>query len=120
MFPNHVSAQLIPAISIAPLVDLNLILGGGIKISLLLYGAVKATEEVFNITSYRPITSAFTVFMVVLSAWVYHNAIEWYSELQRSIVTAIYSLPFQIIIPFLILIISIYKNQKRAGAKQSG
>jgi len=118
MFPNHLSAQMIPGISIEPLVDINLVLGGGVKICLLLYGATKATAEIFNIEDYTPLLSAFVVFIVVLSIWVYSNVLEWQGGLQ-SIVSAVYSLPFQVIIPLLMLIISMFKQRKKADIKSS-
>lgn len=105
-FVPHIIASLIPNSNLEPLIDIYLIIGGGVKISICIYAAAKALSQVFGISDYRKLVTAVTTFSVVLSVWVYENLLEMVEFAQK--VWPYYSIPFQIVIP-LILLLSSYR-----------
>lgn len=113
-FTPHLTALLIPGLNVEPLVDINLLIGGGIKISVCIYAAVKALSQVLGINDYRKLTAAITTFCVVLSIWVYENVLEMFSWVEK--VWPYYSIPFQIVIPLLLLFLSLRKRNEPSNA----
>lgn len=106
-FTPHLTALLIPGLNVEPLIDINLLIGGGAKISICIYAAAKALSQVFGVSDYRNFTTAITTFCVVLSIWIYENIFEmvrWSENLWPY-----YSIPFQVIIPFILLFLSLKK-----------
>jgi len=111
VYPAHVAAQLIPTINIDPLVDVNLILGGGFKVTIFLYAVSKMISELFKIKNHRVFVSAFAILSIVVSLWFFPEATElrkWTGSWEIIMVNT----PFQIILPVIMLIISIAKRYK--------
>jgi spore germination protein KB len=98
---------------VEPLIDINLLIGGGIKISICIYAAAKALSQVFGIGDYRKLVTAVTTFSVVLSVWVYENQLEMFEWAQK--VWPYYSIPFQVVIPFILFVLSLKKGKIMAG-----
>lgn len=109
-FIPHLSSLLIPEFNVEPLVDVNLLIGGGIKISVCIFAAAEALCKIAGIDDYRTLTGAITTFCVVLSVWAYSNVLEIFDWLER--VWSWYSVPVQIIIPLLLLILSLPGKNK--------
>jgi spore germination protein KB len=112
-FSPHLTALLIPGANVEPLIDINLLIGGGIKISICIYAAAKALSQVFGIGDYRKLVTAVTTFSVVLSVWVYENQLEMFEWAQK--VWPYYSIPFQVVIPFILFVLSLKKGKIMAG-----
>ncbi len=110
-YPTHIAAQLIPGISIDPLVDMNLFIGGGIKVTICIYAATKITSEIIGIEQYKPLVSAFALLIIVLAFWFFPNAMELYRWVKGP-GDIIISFPVQVLLPVLMLIITIIKNKK--------
>ncbi|EGD45677.1 spore germination protein [Ruminiclostridium papyrosolvens DSM 2782] len=115
-YPSHIAAQLIPAISIDPLVDMNLLIGGGIKVLVSLYAISRITAEIFNI-EYKPLVPAFGLLIITLSIWAFPNAMELYSW-EHSFAETLISLPPQVLLPLILLIISLIKNKKQQNGQK--
>jgi len=107
-FVPHLSTMLIPGINVEPLVNINLLISGGIKISVCIYAATNALCQLAGIDDYRKLTTAVAVFCVVLSVWIYENIVEMFAWAEK--VWPLYSIPFQIIIPVLLLLLSLRKK----------
>ena len=114
-FVPHMTSLLIPGINVEPLVDINLLIGGGMKISICIYAAAKALSQVLGIDDYRKLTMAITTFCVVLSIWLYENVLEMFNWAEK--VWPYYSIPFQIAIPLLLLILSLKRNVKSSESE---
>lgn len=113
-FPIHIIAQLVPGISLEPLADLNLFIGGGIKIAVCIFASSTLIVQVFNLDSKSSIITAVSVFTVVLSIWIYSNIFEmfkWAIDYWQY-----YSIPFQIIIPLILYILTKIKTKKNTEA----
>lgn len=109
VFPPTISTKLIPLGNFDVLIAVNLLIGGVVKISVCLYGAVKGITHVFKIDDYRWFVLTTGLIMLSLSIWVYDNTPEmllWASEIYP-----FYVVPFQIIFPSIILISSLLKNR---------
>jgi len=109
-YASHLTSLLIPGLNVEPLIDINLLIGGGVKISVCIYAAAKALSQVAGIGDYRKLTGAITTFCVVLSIWVYENVLEMFNWAEK--VWPYYSIPFQIVIPLLLLFLSLRKSRK--------
>lgn len=109
-FTPHLTSMLIPHWNVEPLIDINLLIGGGIKISVCLYAAVKALCQVTGIDDYRKLTAAVAIFTVMLSIWVHESVVDLLSWTER--VWAFYSVPFQVIIPVILLVLSLINRSK--------
>ena len=106
-----ITARLIPGISIEPFVDVNLLIGGGTKVAVCLYAAAKGMADVLKSKDYKPFATALASFAAVMSIWIYEDSLEmtrWATE-----VWPYYSIPFQYVIPILLLLISWLKNRKK-------
>jgi len=113
-FTPHLTALLIPEVNMESLIDVNLLIGGGTKISICIYAAAKALSQVFGISDYRKMTTAITVFCVVLSIWVYENILEMFDWAQK--VWPFYSIPFQVFIPLILLVLSLKSRKKQLSS----
>jgi spore germination protein KB len=109
-YPAQATARLIPGIGIEPLIDLIFMIGGGVKTSVLIYGAAQGISQIFELKTNKPLVIPIVTFSVVLSVWIYPNMSEmfkWAAEIYP-----FYAVPFQIIIPIVLLIISLVKKRK--------
>lgn len=117
VFPSHIVFRLMPGMDLDPLLDVNLVIAGIVKISICLYAGIKAVAQLFNFNNYKPLILPITAFTISLSIWVYSNVIEmteWATKIYP-----IYVIPFQIVIPILLLIISLVKKKKSSKIRKS-
>jgi spore germination protein KB len=99
---------------VEPLVDINLLIGGGVKISVCIYAAARALIQIAGIGDHRKLTGAISTFCVVLSIWEYKNVLEMFNWAEK--VWPYYSIPFQIVIPLLLLLLSLREKSKPSDA----
>jgi spore germination protein KB len=109
-FVPHLTSLLIPEFNVQPLIDINLLISVGAKTSVCIYAAARALGQVAGIDDYRKLTGAISAFCVVLSIWVYENILEMFNWAEN--VWPYYSIPFQIVIPLLLLILSLRNKGK--------
>ncbi|MCK8824224.1 GerAB/ArcD/ProY family transporter [Fuchsiella alkaliacetigena] len=110
IFPAHLSTTLLPA-EIDQLIAINWLLGSGAKITVCIYATVKGLAELFKLNSYKLLALPTVVLAVGLSLWSFDDLIgllRWSSEIYPY-----YALPFQIVIPVLLLIILLFKRYLR-------
>ncbi len=109
MFPPHVTLSLIPGAVIEPIVGVNLLIGVGIKTVVFIYCALLGITQIFNLEDYKLILLPVVTLVISLSMWLHPNYPDLYRWVERNMVC--YSLPFQVIIPCILLIISLIKNK---------
>lgn len=112
----HITSVLIPGINLEPLFDINLLIGGGIKIPICLYAASTMLADIIGAGDYRKLTTALLTFCVVLSIWIYENIFEMFNWAEN--VWPYYSIPFQFAIPLILLLLSL-KNKNKANTTES-
>ena len=110
----HSISLLIPGLNVEPLVDINLLIGGGVKILVCIYAAVRALSQIAGIGDHRKLTGAISTFCVVLSIWVCENVLELFNWAEK--VWPYYSIPFQFVVPLLLLLLSLREKSKPSDA----
>ena len=111
VFPSHVVFRLIPGLDLDPIVDINFIIAGVVKISLCLTAAVMGLKYLFGLNNYKAMIIPVASFILPLSVWIYGSLpemVQWATD-----IWPVYSIPFQIIIPVIVLIISSIKKRSR-------
>ncbi|MDM5307910.1 GerAB/ArcD/ProY family transporter [Peribacillus frigoritolerans] len=94
-----------------------LMIGGFIKISVFTYVAVTGTANVFNVK--QPSRLAYPVgFVILLSSIIIASNFTEHMHEGLGAVPIYIHLPFQVIIPLLLLIIAFFKNRKKEGQHQ--
>lgn len=114
-FPPAVSSELIPVLNLDPLIGINLLIAGGIKICVCFYAAIKAIAQIFNLDSYKPLVIPVGILIVSVAMWLYEDIFQmlyWAKEIYLY-----YAIPFQFIIPVVVLGISLYKRHKKMNKK---
>ncbi|MFW6022802.1 MAG: GerAB/ArcD/ProY family transporter [Halanaerobiaceae bacterium] len=109
IFPTQITARLLPAIDVDQLVAVSYVIGGGIKIVIVILAVLLGIAELFNFKEYIVFVLPICALMIVVSFWLFNNIfhlIDWNIE-----IFPYYSIPFQIVIPVIILILSILKKQ---------
>lgn len=114
-FVPHLTSVLIPGINLEPLFNVNLIIGGSIKVVICMYAAVNGLNQLIGANDYRKFTTAVATFCVVLSIWVYENIFEMFDWAEN--IWLYYSIPFQIVIPLMLLFLSLIKKGNPAHEK---
>lgn len=116
IFPPNVSAALISDdIQLETLISANFLIGGTIKISICLFAAIMGITQLFNLDDFKPFVLPVAVLTIAISIWVYPNIFEMLRWAGK--VWPYYSIPFQIVIPLLLLIVSYIRNQKKSPTK---
>lgn len=92
-----------------------ILFSGFIKISICLYAASKGIAKVVNIKNYKQIVAPVGLLMMILSIIIFRSTMEWYEFTTKTY--KIYAIPFQIILPLIILIAAEIKIllKKREG-----
>lgn len=117
VFPSHIVFRLIPGLDVDPLLDINLTVAGIVKVGICFYAASTGIAELLSLDDYRPFVLPLSAFIVSLSIWVYGSLMEmvqWATE-----IWPYYSIPFQILIPIILLIVSLIRRGKGHKARQS-
>jgi spore germination protein KB len=110
VYPSHVVYRIIPIMDLDPLLDTTYIMSGIIKISICIFAATTGIAQLFNLNDYKPFILPTTALIVSISIWVYSNVIEMLQF--NEYIWPIYSTPFQVIIPIILLIISFIRKKK--------
>ncbi|MFJ5622692.1 GerAB/ArcD/ProY family transporter [Peribacillus loiseleuriae] len=93
---------------------ITLIFGGFFKISLYFYGAVTGIANLFNFKAPSRLVYPIGIVILLLSITIASSYAEHISEGTKFIQLPI-QLPFQVIIPVLLLIIAFFKHRKKRG-----
>ena len=112
VFPPSISTELTPKIQFDPLIAVNLLLGGWIKITVCLYAAVVGITQLLGLDDYRHFVLPAAILAVGLSLWTFNNIFELMHISQK--LYYYYVIPFQVIIPVFILVITKLKKVFKA------
>ncbi len=117
VFPSHIVYRLIPGLDLDPIVDVNFIMAGIVKISICMYAGITGISRLFGLRNYKTFVIPVASFVLPLSIWVYGSIMEmmeWAID-----IWPIYSIPFQFVIPFILLVISFFRNKQAENKKDS-
>ncbi len=93
---------------------LSLIIGGFFKISVFFYAIVIGTANLFNVKELSRLAYPVGLVILFLSITIASNFPEHIQE-GLEIVPLVLHLPFQVIIPLLLLVVAFFKNRKKRG-----
>jgi spore germination protein KB len=108
-FPSAMTAKVLSGINLAPILDVNRLIGGSVKISVCIYATVMGIKQVFNLKDYKVLVLPVVAFMVTLSIWLYDSVFQTVSWSEKYYF--IYAFPFQFIFPTIILLVSLWKKR---------
>lgn len=110
-FPAQTSSELIPdPMNISPLIAVNLIIGSSAESSTYLYAATKGVAQMLNLDDHRPFIFPMALLLLILCMWNYNDIFQFFASVSE--VYVYLAIPFQVIIPFIIMIISLSKKRK--------
>jgi spore germination protein KB len=90
---------------------LGIIIGGFFKISIFLYAAVTGMANLFRIAESSRLVYPMGLIILLLSLTIASNYVEHIHEGIK--VVSIIHFPFQVVIPFLLLVTAFFKNKKK-------
>lgn len=100
----------VPSLTI--ILTMVFIIGGFIKVSIYLMAISKGISKIFGIYNYRSIVTCSALHIINLTIYLYDSLmamVEWNLE-----IWPYYAIPFQILLPMLILILSEIKNKHKS------
>ncbi len=109
-FPTHIVGSLIPNVALEPILSTNLLISGGAMVIPCIYGALKGIEQVFSLEDYKPFIFVLCAFITSLTMWIYDSVPEMFKTAKE--IYPYYSIPFQIVIPILVLLVSLIKKKR--------
>ncbi|WMJ81673.1 endospore germination permease [Clostridium sp. MB40-C1] len=110
-FPGQTSSELIPdPMNISPLIAINLIIGSSAESSTYLYASTKGVAQLLNLNDHRPFVFPMAILLLILCIWNYRDIFQFFNSVSE--VYVYFAIPFQVIIPFVIMIISLSKKKK--------
>jgi spore germination protein KB len=97
------------------LIGINLLLAGFVKTGVLLYSSCEGLSKVFQYKDYEPLVAPVSLLILTASVLVHRNTAEmdiWVRYLP------FYSLPFQVLLPVLVLIVGTIRKKIETTKKQ--
>lgn len=117
IFPPHLSTKKIPILNLDPLIGVMFYVTGGTKICICYLAAAIGIGQLTKSNDHRIFTYPIGLILIGLSMWLYTNIPEmlrWAID-----VWPYYSIPFQILLPILLLCISFIKGNKKSTKASS-
>jgi len=117
IFATLSTVSLVPIGVLEPLISVSLLISTGMKILICTYSATYGVAEIFGFEDYRIFIAPIILIIVPLSIWIHKNYSAMF--LWGGDISPYYSLPFQVIFPMTVLIISFIKQKllKRSKSK---
>ncbi len=110
VFPSEKVFRLMPAVDIIPLLDINVIVFGVLKVALALYAQAKMLGDIFGLKEFKINVLPLAALDIVFSTIMTHDFITQL-YVAKNIVVLMY-IPVLVIMPLSMLIISLLKKRK--------
>lgn len=108
VYPSAKVFRLMPGLDVIPLLDINVIISGVLKVSFALYSQVKILADIFGLKEYKLLVLPFAALDVALSATLHHDIMTMLFS-DSKIVPLVY-IPILVFIPIAMLVISLIKK----------
>ncbi|MBS4534756.1 endospore germination permease [Clostridium sp. D2Q-14] len=108
-FNLHRTSTVVPGAIIDPFITVSQLVLAAIQIWICIYSLLIGITQLFNLNDYKPFVIPIVIISVSLSNWLYNNVAEMFRIAQE--IYPYYAIPFQFIIPIIILIISLIKQK---------
>lgn len=111
-YPAQASTLIIPRpVDVSPLIASSLLIGSGAETTTYLYACTLGITQLFNLDDYKPFVLPMGALMTVLAIWNFTNVYQFFDWVGE--IYPYYVLPFQTIIPLIILIILLIKEKSK-------
>ncbi|QAT51112.1 hypothetical protein EQM14_15785 [Caproiciproducens sp. NJN-50] len=97
------------------LIGINLLLAGFVKSGVLLFTSCEGLAKVFGYKDYGPLVAPVSLLILTASVLVSKDTVEMYRWIED---LPIYSMPFQVLLPILVLIVGKIRRKFKKPAKQ--
>ncbi|WP_411675773.1 GerAB/ArcD/ProY family transporter [Caproicibacter sp.] len=118
-FPSYESVSLIQFgdffTRIEVLIGINLLLAGFFKCCVLLFSACDGLCETLGLRDYEPLVAPSSLLIMTLSGFVVGNTLELFRWMEYM---SVYTLPFQVLLPVLVLIVGAARKKFSKPKKQ--
>lgn len=117
LFPSHTVATLLPGAVLDPFLSLAFLALGGFQSLICAYAAILGITQICYLDDYKPLVFPVMIIIVSLSNWLYKDLSSMLRVAKE--IYPFYAIPFQFIIPFILLIVSIIKKRKSKESSHS-
>lgn len=108
IYPSEKVFKLLPSINIIPLLDINTIISGGIKVSFILYAEARILGDLFELKDFKIFVLPLAALDVACSVFIDDNT---FSQIfVASKIVPLAYIPILIIMPIIMLIVSLIKK----------
>ena len=108
IFPSEKTFRLMPGLNIYPLLDINVIITGTLKVGLSIYAAVKSLGEIFGLKDFKILVLPIAALDIALEVTLHHSIFDQLF-FARNIVPLI-DIPGLLILPIVMLVVSLVKR----------
>ncbi|AKL96831.1 spore germination protein KB [Clostridium aceticum] len=115
IFPPHLAAKRIEFLNFDPLIGVMFFVGGGAKVCVCYLAVVMGLAQLTNSKDHRVFVYPIGIILTGLSLWIYDSTpqmLQWAVD-----IWPYYSIPFQIVLPVILLIISFLKSSNKQQVK---
>ncbi|MFT9495392.1 GerAB/ArcD/ProY family transporter [Anaerosolibacter sp.] len=116
LFPGHLVASLLPGAVLDPFLSITLLTLGGFQSLVCAYAAILGITQLANLDDYKPIVFPVMIIIVSLSNWLYKDITSMIRVAKD--IYPFYAIPFQMLIPAILLIVSVIKQRKSTAKKK--
>jgi spore germination protein KB len=109
VFPSEKVFRLMPGLDVIPLLDINVIVTGIMKVSLSLYAQVKIFGDLFGFKEFKLFVFQFAALDIAVSSTLHHDFITQLYIIDNTV--PLMYLPVLVITPLIMLIISLIKKE---------
>lgn len=110
VFPPNRTSNFVSNILLEPILSFDILLGGSLKVMLYTYGLLALLSQLCNIKNYKPFILVVISLLISFSNWIIDDITQLTDIVEKSHIYL--TLPFQIIIPILILILQKIKRKR--------
>ncbi len=109
LYPSMITAKMISQLSLEPFLPVILLIGTMVKDYIFIFAALLGIAQLFNLDDYNIFIKPFIILIAALAIWDFESLLEflaWSSD-----IWLYFAIPFHVIIPALLLIISLVKKR---------
>jgi len=110
VFPSEKVFRLMPVLDIVPLLDINVIIYGILKVSLALYAQAKILGDIFGLKEFKIYVMPLAALDIVVSTTLHHDFITQLYIINNTV--PLMYVPVLVVMPLIMMIISLVKKEK--------
>jgi spore germination protein KB len=109
-FPGHTISALVHGAVLDPFLSVTFLILGAFQSGICAYAAVLGITQLAHLDDHKPLVLPVMIIILALSNWIYDNLPDMFRVAAE--IYPFYAIPFQIMIPLVVLVISLIKQKK--------